>query len=277
MTTNWTHAAKALKAFLERKLRLSLDFLADADDASSTTGPEALHFASELSQYGLYGVRSSKALTEDQRLEIQGTFESVLGDIVRMSKKAEDLSRREQMIELSERHNPSNVIPLRRSRLLSITSGASRAPSRSGWVLKQDCLIEAVSVSEILKMALELHSLASRCAFIEFANLNPEIRRNPQALAQLGEINLFIPNLVEVPLDEQRALTDLIAMNTLERPLLMAGTVVPYSDLRSEPRVHLDLLLLLSRVYIKLTRPFQEYKEQGLIHYFLDSLSENPT
>jgi hypothetical protein len=35
--------------------------------------------------------------------------------------------------------------------------------------------------------------------------------------------------------------------------------------------------MLLSRAYIKLTRPFAEYKEQGLIHYFLDSLSENPT
>ena len=39
-----------------------------------------------------------------------------------------------------------------------------------------------------------------------------------------------------------------------------------------DPRDH-----KLSRAYIKLTRPFREYKDQGLIHYFLDSLSQNPT
>jgi len=276
---NWTQAAVTLKALLERKFKLSLDFLRSESNSSkdSQESENEIRLASELSQHGIFGLRSDSVLTFEQRLEIKDAFNKVLGGLADLHTQRHDLDLANSIFDRAQEEQPSNVIPFRRSRTGLSTGSVSKNPSRSGWVLKQDCLIEAAHVSEIHKMALEIHGLASRYAFIDFRDLEPDTRQSARTLAALGEINIFIPELVELPLAEQKALTELIHMNTLDRPLLMVGTTVAYSDLRSDARVHLELLNLLSRVYIKLTRPFSEYKDEGLIHYFLDSLSESPT
>ena len=72
-------------------------------------------------------------------------------------------------------------------------------------------------------------------------------------------------------------LRHLVLQDTLSRPLVMAGTTVSYSELLTAENIDRDLLTQLARAYIKLTRPFSEYKQQGLIHYFLDTLSSSPT
>lgn len=64
---------------------------------------------------------------------------------------------------------------------------------------------------------------------------------------------------------------------SLTRPIVMAGTTLNYADLLAHKGIDIDLIAHLARAYIKLSRPFSEYKQQGLIHYFLDTLSSNPT
>ncbi|NJL25905.1 MAG: hypothetical protein HC902_12555 [Calothrix sp. SM1_5_4] len=172
---------------------------------------------------------------------------------------------------------PSNVISLHRKR----TSGV--APTYSGgapvrrWILKLDCLIEAPHISEIHKMALELHYQGSRYAFVEYRDVDAERRCNLEDLLNMGTISLFVPDLNELSEREQATLGELVARDSASRPLLLAGSTRSYSELRAEGKVNPELLASLTRAYIKLTRPFSEYKAQGLIHYFLDSLSENPT
>jgi hypothetical protein len=145
------------------------------------------------------------------------------------------------------------------------------------WILKQDCLIESSNLSDIHKMAVELHEHSQRYAFMHYSDLDKETRLNLSELISLGSISLFIPNILLLSKEEQEVLRQLATVDTEDRRLMMSGASVTYSDLRTEPSIDVEFLLLLSRAYIKLTRPFSEYKDQGLIHYFLDSLAQSPT
>src|SRR5262249_51742165 len=153
-----------------------------------------------------------------------------------------------------------NVIPLRRLPRRSSTSGSSVSDKR--WTLKLDCLIESPHISEIHKMALELHSHSRRYAFIEFRDLDKHARKDIGELTSLGAISLFIPSILDLTSLEQEMLRQMILQETLQRPLLMVGSTLPYSELRGEPGLNLDFLAVLSRAYIKLSRPFNEYKEK---------------
>lgn len=166
---------------------------------------------------------------------------------------------------------PENVIPLRRIPSVSTTSISEVNDKR--WILKLDCLIESRHISEIHKMAMELHSASRRYAFLEYRDLDSQTRQSLPALLKLGAITLFVPSILDLTMGEQTTLLSVAQQNSLNRPLLMVGSTQSFADLRGEPGVNSDLLATLSRAYIKLSRPFSEYKEQGLIHFFLDSLS----
>jgi hypothetical protein len=126
-------------------------------------------------------------------------------------------------------------------------------------------------------MAMELHSQSRRYAFVEYRDLDKSTRASLPDLLAMGAISIFVPSILDLTLAEQSVLRELMEVESVQRPLLMVGSTLPFSELRGESGVNMDFLNQLSRAYIKLTKPFTEYKEQGLIHYFLDSLSESPT
>lgn len=263
-------SAHALKAFFEQKLKTPLEFLGEAP-ASPTASD--LELGAALSAHGIWGLRAPQALGDQERAEIHEMFQTILGSLQQLKSKNEDLARMEQRLNENFEELPSNVIPFRRS---SLNQNLLSTP-RKRWMLRLDCLIEAVSVAEVLKMAVELHAQSSRYAFIEYCELDARTRLTPSDLLGMGAITLFIPDLLDLSQYEQQVLRHIVEQDTLNRPLLMVGSTLPFSQLRLDPRVDAEFLSLLSRAYIKLTRPFAEYKNQGLIQYFLDSLSQNPS
>lgn len=263
-------AARALKAFFEKKLKTKLEFLTEPP-AESFDGDMDLAWV--LSQAGIWGIRPKGQISESDRAEVTESFNTILGSIDRMKGHCEDLARLEGRLESVTDEVPSNVIPLRRTR--SVSGNLLRPRKR--WTLKLDCLIEGVNDEEIHKMASELHDQSSRYAFVNYQELDASMRLVPSDLLELGAITLFVPSLLEVTRAEQQVLKYIASLDTEERPLLMVGSVQSYSELLGETKIDSELLTYLVRAYIKLTRPFNEYKEQGLIQYFLDSLSENPS
>jgi hypothetical protein len=201
--------------------------------------------------------------------EARRALESLLESAQQLEVDRDQIILLEQHLEMNREENRSNVIPLRRPRGPAFGTGAND----KRWTLKLDCLIESPHVSEIHKMALELHSHSQRYAFLEFRDLDKNARKDLGELTSLGAISLFVPSILDLTSFEQEMLRQLILQDTLQRPLLMVGSTLPYAELRCEPGLHLDFLAVLSRAYIKLSRPFSEYKEKDLIHYFLDSLS----
>lgn len=264
-------SARALKAFFENKLKTRFEFLTEAPKPSLDGD---LEFNWALSQAGVWGLRPDRMLSPSDRQEVAATFETILGAIDDMKSRGEGLARLENRLQTAMEETPSNVIPLRRTQG---RGSEMNLPKRKRWTLRLDCLIEGADPLEIHKMASELHDQSSRYAFVNYQDLDKNERLMPSELLELGAITLFVPNVLELSRSEQQVLKYIASLATEERPLMMVGSLLPYAELLSEPRVDSEFLGLLVRAYIKLTRPFKEYKEQGLIQYFLDSLSENPS
>ncbi|MGZ3723589.1 MAG: hypothetical protein ACXVA9_11690, partial [Bdellovibrionales bacterium] len=229
----------------------------------------------QTGSWGIWGLKSSAALNEKTQTEISASFHSLFSAIDSSEKREHDLAVLQERYEAVTSDLPSNVIPMFKGRTSPKPAFAKVRDKR--WVLKQDCLIESLSLSDIHKMATELHEHSQRYAFMHYADLDRETRLNFSELISLGSISLFVPNILLLSSEEQEVLRQLATTETDDRPLLMVGANMAYSELRTEPTIHLEFLLLLSRAYIKLTRPFSEYKDKGLIHYFLDSLAQSPS
>ncbi|MBX3020361.1 MAG: hypothetical protein KF799_01690 [Bdellovibrionales bacterium] len=275
--SSWVHAqgrmlksARAIKAYFEHKLRMPFELLTEAPQTSMNGD---IAFSADMHPHGLWGIRPSVPLAGEQELEVFNMFHTILNGVDKVEQKREDLHRLHGKLAQMHEELPSNVIPLRRTRMFERPT-----PSNDQrWVLKLDCLIESKHVSEIHKMAMELHAHSRRYAFVDFRDLDGTKRTNLPELLSLGAISLFVPELMTLSMTEQDVLKNLMKTGTVQRPLLMVGTGLPFSELRTLPGVHIEFLTLLSRAYIKLSKPFSEYKDQGLIHYFLDCLSQNPT
>jgi hypothetical protein len=264
-------SARVLTAYYEHKLKLSLEILSEAPKEPVDEG---VQFDMLVGSWGIWGLRSSRPLGEKVQSEISASFHSLLSAMDSMEKKQFDLQRLQEKYEAATADLPSNVIPIRRMRPALTNAGAF---GDKRWLVKQDCLIESKDILDIHKMALELHSHSKRYVFLDYRDLDRSTQLNLSELLQLGRITLFVANIMDLKMEEQETLFELAAQEPSNRPLLMVGANMSYSALRTEPAIHLDFLLLLSRAYIKLTRPFSEYRDKGLIHYFLDSLAQNPS
>jgi hypothetical protein len=232
-------------------------------------------FLSSIQELKAHFDKKRSDLTPDAVVSIDEAIESLVESVRELHEQRDRLDRIGAGIEGIGQALPENVIPLRRPRLVVNPELAEQNSKR--YILKLDCLIESRHISEIHKMAMELHSQSRRYAFLEYRDLDKATRQSLPALLNLGAITIFVPSILDLTMGEQGTLLSLVQQQSLNRPLLMVGSTQPFAELRGEAGVNLDLLAYLSRAYIKLSRPFSEYKDQGLIHYFLDTLSENPT
>ncbi len=268
--SRWLKSARLLKAFFESKLKVNLQFLGTAP-AELSDGDFALGW--EMSRHGIWGLRSADPLTEQHRQEITETFKTIIGAVENMRTQNEELSRLENLIKATIEELPSNVIPIHRSR----KNLPARAAASKRWILRLDCLIESEKPMEAHKLAVELYAQSARYAFIDYNDLDAKKRLIPSELLEMGAVSLFVPDILMLTRSEQQVLRHIAEQDTLNRPLLLVASPIAYSLLRLNERIDKNFLALLSRTYIKMTRPFSEYKEQGLIQYFLDSLSQNPS
>lgn len=267
-------SVRIIKAYYESKLESPIELLKDAP-VEPREGD--IPFSGTVTAF-MWGLRPSEPVSKAVYTEIAEMCKSLLGGLDELETKRQQLERMQLHLERAlNGTTPDNVISLRRRPSLTARMNASGAGTERRMLLKRDCLIEGKSVDEIHKMALELHAQGSRLAFLNFHDLEIHQRHSISQLLGLGSITLFIPDILLLNSYEQEILRHVLLQDSPNRPLMMAGTTLSYSDLRADGRIESELLVLLSRAYIKLTRPFSEYKEQGLIHYFLDSLSESPT
>lgn len=234
-----------------------------------------LRTAEELKAYFEEKMKNAP-LSGERAATVREALEGLLGTSRELEESREALNRLEQRVGTIQEEIPSNVVPFRRPTPVRRETAFARVNDKR-WLLRLDCLIESKHVSEIHKMAMELHSQSRRYAFLEFRDIDRSVRSSVPGLLSMGAITIFIPSILDLTAEEQGVLQELMHVESLQRPLLMVGSTLPYSELRGEDGVNMEFLNQLSRAYIKLTKPFAEYKAQGLIHYFLDSLSESPT
>jgi len=258
-------SARALKSYFEQKWNTHIELLAQKPQDPSI---QDIALSPYINNEGLWGVRVGRPLAEADMSEMKEMFNAILSGLERLRQRRSDLIQiQTQLEDIANFKHAANVIPMRR------TSRPPRQTPTRRWPLRLDCLIESPYISEVYKMAHELHANSDRIAFVEYR----DVVLSTSGLAELGAITLFIPSLHALSLAEQSLLVDCLRKPIQNRPLFMVGSMIPYSELRVHPEINGELLAILARAYIKLTKPFADYKDQRLIHYFLDSLSAHPT
>ncbi len=263
----------SLKTYFECQWAVSLDLLTEAPPLSGALR-FAVPFSGRLQKHGLWGVEASRELIPAETNELQLTFDTIIGGVFELKTRFESGVEIEAALDRLREDTPPNILPFRRR--LKTSAGFDRITDKR-WIFRSDCLIESNDPAEIRKMAFELHSHSNRYAFLNFDDINLADRTRVTSLMALGAVTLFISDVSELPENIQTALLILCTQPAIDRPLIMAGTGLTYADLRDLEFLNPTLIQQLSQVYIKLTRPVSSYRDEGLIHYFLDSLSESPS
>ena len=244
-----THSsARALVAFFGQQFATELTLVFAAPDVIE---PEHVCFPAGLQERGLWGLRTGRPLSVEDRVELTATFAGVLGATPISFARPPDLMRLEAKMELARETAAANVISLtaaRRRRQFPVGEVVGPAAKR---LLKRDCLIEAPDQREIHKLAFELHARGTRVAFIPYADLTRDVRTCFTSLLNLGDITLFVPDLLALDLAEQRTLSTLTDFYWNVRPLVMFGTRRPLGELRAHPGVDAGLLRILTRSHVR--------------------------
>jgi hypothetical protein len=182
----------------------------------------------------------------------------------------DSLARLEEkyLLALKEDQRDENVVNFRR-----VEVPESVPPPKRRWALKAPCLIESPTYGELFRMAFELHLKSARSIFLSWHDIDPGSRQKPEVLLELVSCTIFIPDITRISLFEQESLLKVLLSPADEKPLVMAGTHVPFSDLQTLSMMNKDFLNEVSQAYLKLTKPVAQYKREGLIRYFLESLS----
>src|SRR5262249_48614903 len=141
--------------------------------------------------------------------EISAGFHSLLASMDSLERKESDLRFLEEKYRAAIANLPQNVIPLRRPRNARLPDFSTLAQQKKSWRLCQDCLVECGNAEDLRKMAFELHAQSTRYAFLNFADLNRECRMNASELRALGNVTLFIPDIMALSITEQKALLEM--------------------------------------------------------------------
>ncbi len=223
-------------------------------------------------------VIESRCLTPRERQELSEILDSVLAPFLSGISQSEDLEILHERLLVQSRLE--NVIPIRskaRLRNMDSISTSFQSPKRHSFQIP--ILIEAQSYSDISKMALEIHDNSERFAFVHFDELSDATRENSEEIANLRGMTVFISEICELDPKEQKALQAYLDMpfsSRLEAPQIICGTVFSYSDLRQKTLIDGRLLRRVATAFLKMDRSFKEYKEMGVMKFFLQSLTLTP-
>lgn len=206
-------------------------------------------------------------LPEEKQTPLRELLLSLLDPAQKMQSQRDSLERLEEkyLIALKE---DQNVVNFRR-----LDKPEAIPKTQKRWPLKLPCLIEAASYGELFRMAFELHLKSARSIFLSWHDIDPGSRQKPQVLLELTSCTIFVPDITKVNMYEQASMLKVLKSPALDKPLLMVGTHLPYAELQALSSLNKDFLDTVSHAYLKLTKPVAQYKREGLIRYFLESLS----
>jgi hypothetical protein len=208
-------------------------------------------------------------LPEQKRSPLRELLNSLLDRAHSLEAEHDSLARLEEKYLLALKEDSSNIINFRQP------SEKIETPARQErrWDLKVPCLIEAASQGEIFRMAFELHLRSTKNMFLPWRDIDPAARQNSRTLLELSSSTLFISDVTDLPAVEQATILAALRDPNVEKPHFVGGTHSPYADLLSFRGLERDFLDAMSQAYLKLTKPVTQYKREGLIRYFLESLS----
>ncbi|MES2962384.1 MAG: hypothetical protein V4760_00745 [Bdellovibrionota bacterium] len=174
--------------------------------------------------------------------------------------KQED--RRERLRLIEERlflmdestKSNSNIIPLRPARfekVLEVTEMDFETEVPASPLITMPLLLQVDPTFPLHRVALEIHNMSRRWAFLSLTDLPSDILSSKENLQQLGGITLFIPDLAKLSTEQQIRLAEYLAMKpTDDAPQVVAGVVEQVEQLELSGRLmaHLTEHFMISKL-----------------------------
>lgn len=142
--------------------------------------------------------------------------------------------------------------------------------------VKVPCLLESKSSDDMLRMALEVHEQSDSFAFLSFHQLETEVRNCSHSIASLGNITLFIPNIIKLTDSEIFSLVRFLkSRKPSGDPHIIAGSTIPIRTLQNQQLLPTEFLHLLNGSFFKIESSFHDYKNSGVVEHFLENLKKS--
>jgi Sigma-54 interaction domain len=185
---------------------------------------------------GLAVVRDMKAAKHSQLIQLAELLTVVLECSLERESKSENLRLIQERLQVLGEE--TNVVPMRSLRLsraaLQVEDLPEKPVSIDHAISSQPLLIEVPEGFPLRRVALEVHQMSARWAFLALEHLAPGILGSREELKALGGITLYIEDLSKLSATEQEQLANYLATKPGEdMPQVIAGVFAPIESLRS--------------------------------------------
>jgi len=189
---------------------------------------------------GLAIVRDMTGARPAQLAELADLLAAVLANSLERETRIETARLVEERLHLVEGNN--NVVPMRPARAPREEMEWAELPEApvpvDNAISALPLLIEAPEGFPSQRLALDVHQMSARWAFLSLNDLAPNILDSREELKALAGITLFIPDLARLTERQQQKLTEYLATKPgPEMPQVIAGVTTPVETLRREARV----------------------------------------
>jgi hypothetical protein len=236
---------------------------------------------------GLAVVRDLKPARPRKLLLLAELLTSLLEHGLRQEERRDQLRLIEERLHLLE--ESSNVIPFRTMRLgrdlqsvnLQAIDFESPAESEPSPIASTPLLIQTKAGFPLHRIAVEIHHLSRRWAFVSSHDLPQDVFSSREGLEQLGSITLFIPDIAQLSTEQQLRVAEYLSVApTIEMPHLIFGSLSPTDELIASGRLLPHLAALLCCSHLEWTERSPEQMTSDLIkasiHHLLAQTQANP-
>lgn len=114
--------------------------------------------------------------------------------------------------------------------------------------------LEARSPSQIQKVAIDIHEVSERWAYLRFQDVKDQIQ-SVQDLMGLGSLTLFVEDILNIGAFHREIIADYLKNNhSNEEPLLLIGSATSFADLQAHDMLHPDLAHILESHRLEVER-----------------------
>jgi len=114
--------------------------------------------------------------------------------------------------------------------------------------------LEAHSPMQIQKVAVDIHEVSERWAYLRFQDVKDQIQ-SAQDLTGLGSLTLFIEDILTVSDFHREMIADYLKVtHSKDEPLLLIGSATTLQDLQAHDMLHPDLAQILETHRLEIDR-----------------------
>lgn len=200
---------------------------------------------------GLAVVRGMRGARSAQLIQLAELLTAVLESSVTRQDRGDRLRMMEEQIQLlrEEMKEDSNVVKLRSSRPtqeFSVTDMPEPYEPIESPITTTPLLIQVTPGFPLQRIALEIHHMAGRWAFLAIENLASDVLDSREGLKELGGITLYIEDICKLSEHQQVKLAEYLATQpSQDMPQIIAGTIESARMLRENGKISARLLDLL--------------------------------